>query len=302
MIFVTGASGFIGAHLCRALRQRELPFVAFGGMRPAPIQVIDGIAARISNNDISQFCQLATKFSPSAVVHLAALASTAECESQPERARAANQDLVASLTQALPSLTHIYVSTDLVYEGKTAPFAGISIQDQPQAVTTYARTKLEGERITLSSSRQNLVVRVCLTYGVKLFERGCFINWIIEALRHNQPVRLFVDEYRTAVYVGDVVDGLIALTQRVSDELVQERRIFHFAGPQRMSRFEFGQQLADKLGLRRDLIIAAKREQVSTGVYRAADVSLNGVDSWKSLGITARALSDLPLECLEYCS
>ena len=299
MIFVTGASGFIGLHLCAALRQQELEFVAFGGSSEAPIQSIEGVSPQIVNGDTSQFCRLAARFNPDVIIHLAALANTTACERAPESARAVNETLVGDLIGETSNAIHIYVSTDLVFEGRAAPIRGIGEDEQPEPRSVYSRTKLGGERLTLSAGPRNLVARICLAYGSKFYTRGCFIHWIIDALRNGQSVKLFVDEFRTAIFVGDVVEGLINLSRRVMGQgLCSEQRIFHLAGPERMSRYDFGRQLAELLGLNASLIVARSRQAMAAEVYRAEDVSLDGGNTWKLLGISPRALSEVPLELI----
>jgi len=300
VIFVTGASGFIGVHLCQALRQHKFDFIPFGGARQAPVRSSDGLSAQIVDGDTSQLLKLAARYEPKVILHLAALADTAQCERDPVKAQAANSILVAQLINELPTASHIFASTDLVFEAHIAPTGGIQPSARPQARSVYARTKLAGERAVLEVSgpkARNVVARICLTFGARIYDRRCFIHWMIDGLRSGKPLRLFKDEFRTAVFVGDVVAALIELARRRLSSEIDEQKIYHLSGMQRLSRYEFGLQLARKLGVREDLVIAVERSDVLTGVYRAADVSLDGASCWQKLGIVPRKFDNiLPAE------
>lgn len=298
MIFVTGASGFIGTHLCRALQAAQLDFIAFGGRRASPFQgklinQSDYSDPRIEEGDISQFARLAERFMPDVILHLAALANTAGCEAAPQDAKAANAELVYKLIALCPKASHIYVSTDLVFEAARSPAVGFNFLAEPHPVSVYAQTKRAGEQYTLNSNSKNMVARICLTYGAELMQRRCFIHWMVDTLKSGIQLKLFSDEYRTAVFVGDVVDGLIALSKIVLDNKPCAQRIFHFAGPDRLSRYEFGEVLAKKLNLDSDLLESLRRDQMPLGVFRAADVSLDARASWNELGIKPRSIFEL---------
>jgi len=82
-------------------------------------------------------------------------------------------------------------------------------------------------------------------------------------------VRLFVDQFRTPVYVGDIVRAIERLiTQQ------PQHQVYHLGGAERVSRWEFGCRFADVFGYDRALLLPTKAAE-SGLVVRGKDCSLD---------------------------
>jgi len=99
---------------------------------------------------------------------------------------------------------------------------------------------------------------------------GCFTDWMLSTLEKKEKLKLFIDQYRTPTLVNDTVTGFIKV---VDDQ--QARGIFHLAGPERVSRVEFGRIFVDTFGFSRDLIQEVKQDEIPALVPRPKDSSLS---------------------------
>jgi dTDP-4-dehydrorhamnose reductase len=198
------------------------------------------------------------------VLHLAALSSLAQCEREPAVAARVNAALPGQLAERFGDRL-LHVSTDLVFDGCSAPFA----EDRATApLSVYGSTKAEGEqRVALHGGR---IARVPLLFGPDALGRGASAS-LREALDAWRPVRLFTNEYRTPLHVADAAKGLAELV-----ELRAGPGIVHLPGPERCSRWELGQRLCARHGLDASLL----QPEECQDALRPRDVSLCG--TWRA--------------------
>ena len=63
---------------------------------------------------------------------------------------------------AKKGIVFAYISSDYVFDGKNPPY---KIDAQPNPLSKYGYTKLEGERVTQKASDQHCIIRVPVLYG-----------------------------------------------------------------------------------------------------------------------------------------
>lgn len=128
----------------------------------------------------------------------------------------------------------------------------------------YGRLKCESESFVLKEYAESIVIRICLVYGSKLGERQGFLSWILNSLEQGKPVTLFTDEWRTPVYEDDISEAiarLISLWQADSRDrasLPIHERIFHVPGPERISRYQFGEKLLKYVDAPSSLLVGGR--------------------------------------------
>lgn len=266
MLLVTGASGFLGAHVVRVLEARGLGHVAWRGVRGGPpgtaypsVNLLDEVATR------SAFASAA----PSCVLHCAAEAGLGPCAAEPARALALNAGVpeqLAALARA-SGARFVFVSTDMVFDGEHAPYTE---DDPPSPTTTYGRSKREGEVRALAACPEALVVRVPTLFGDGLTERVSFTTATRAALAAGREVRLFDDEFRTPLEVREAARVLVA---HATSDLTG---VVHAPGPARLSRLDLGRALCRELGARESLLVPVSRLSLP-GEPRPRDLSLASV-------------------------
>lgn len=281
-VLVTGSTGFVGSFLAAELRRlgHEVCGVRRNGVVPAALK-----ECRIVSGDIGDagFCRdLLTETSPDMILHCAALSSIESCESDPLEAWRVNVGSVRQLVKSLnlraqgsPRL-FIFLSTDLVFDGTSAPKGGHRESDLPQPATVYARTKVEAEHYLADYYAQAIVLRISLVYGPATGESAGSLGWLDSALQGRREVSLFTDEHRTPLYLPDLTDFIEFLYLNRERVLQTEsRRILHVAGPDRISRYEFALQYAKEFGYDSQFIRPVEQREVPTLYPRTPDAALN---------------------------
>ena len=246
-LLIIGASGFIGRHLMRRLGARPDCAVtgAFHSRPPEP----DGNAWLPA--DVTDPASLAAAFRlarPDAVVHLAALADVATAEREPERAAAVNAAGTAAVARRCEEhgARLVFVSTEYVFSGQR----GYYREDEPPApATQYGRAKRDGELAVARQCSRWSVLRTSIVYGWPQPGRRNFAPGLVDRLRRGQPYQAPTDVYRTPVYVESLVDGI----ERLATGDFQG--IYHVAGRDWVSMYDFGVAIADAFGLDRRLVV-----------------------------------------------
>ncbi|MDQ6619674.1 MAG: NAD-dependent epimerase/dehydratase family protein [Pseudomonadota bacterium] len=217
IIAVTGATGFIGAHLCRALSQAGYAVRAL--VRSAPQHPLPG-TEYFPLGELERAGEAALDHALrniSAVVHLAGRAHVLDERSRNPRAayEAANVDtttrvLAASLRCGVSRFvlaSSVKVNGESTYAGQ--PFRP---HDAPAPKDAYGQTKLAAEQ--LLSSRQDapctaVVLRLPLVYGPGV--RGNFER-LMEAIASERWLPIgAIDNRRSLAYVGNVCDAIEAV-------------------------------------------------------------------------------------------
>lgn len=215
-----------------------------------------------------------------AVVHAAAEIRTDVCQREPALTQRLNVDLPRILVEELgrhanpPQL--VFVSSDLVFDGRRG---GYREDDTPSPLMVYGQQKVEAEQHVRAYAGLWSIARVALMYGAGPSAHPSFLGWLDAGLR-GEGVRLFDDEFRTAVYVSDVCRALMALCERRAGGL------FHVGGAERLSRAAFGSIYAEVFGLDARRITRTQLSAIDFAVARPADVSLDS--SWAAAALDYR--------------
>jgi len=254
-VLVTGAGGLLGPWVVADLRRRGLDVWTVG--RSAGDVVADLCAPGMVDAVLEATA-------PEVVVHLAALSRIADCAADPQRAMRCNAVLPGELAARLGPRC-IAVSTDLVFDGRAAPYAPTA----PLApLSVYGSSKAAGEERVLAHGGN--VVRLPLLFGPDGAGRGA-TAMVRDAILAGRTVTLFTNEYRTPLHCLDAAAMLAGLVlELLEGTLPRAPRLLHFAGPERCSRWELGRRLCAQHGLPAALL----RPVECTDPTRPRDVSL----------------------------
>jgi dTDP-4-dehydrorhamnose reductase len=199
---------------------------------------------------------------PDWLIHCAAIADLEACEENPELARRLNADLPSALAKACLTrgIHMVQVSTDAVFDGTKS---GVyTEEDAPHAVNVYSQTKLEAERAVLESNAEAIVVRVNF-YGWSLGGRRSLAEFFFNNLTNNKSMSGYTDVIFCPMHVTHLAQTLLEMLSKGL------RGLYHAVGPQPMSKYQFGVEIARKFGLN-DSEISPKSILVSSLVARRA--------------------------------
>lgn len=282
-VLVTGASGFLGAHIMQYLAARGRDALGLVHHHHLPV------AGRSVCMDLTQtraLMDLVRAERPRAIIHAGAMTSPDTCEAHPHEADAVNVTATGSLAMAaFAAEAHLtFISTDLVFDG----FSGMySETDSPAPINHYARTKAQAEHYVRSASPDYAVVRPSFIYGEPLAEQhASFSHTLYVNLRNGVATRVFHDQYRSPIPAY----ALAAATVEVSDRRLSG--VWHVAGQDRVSRADFARTLAAVAGLDPAPLEEISMDDVALSAPRPRDVSLDTTKARFRLQSTLPSLTD----------
>lgn len=271
-LLLTGASGRVGRYLLRALRESQIPTVAWSHAQQGDVFGMALTPIDLGHKDLVVKAFRAAR--PSTIIHAAAISTLAECQRHPDRAWSINRDATQTLVELAEeaSCRFIHLSTDLVFDGERG---GYKEEDVCSPTSLYGQTKAAAEDVVRSSPR-GVVLRLSLLYGPSLGGHASFFDEQIAALRERRPCPLFIDEWRTPLDMVTASQGILDVCR--SDY----QGTLHLGGWERLSRFEMGQRLAAYLGADPSVFVPTLRSQIPSAQIRPRDLSLNS-HRWQEL-------------------
>jgi dTDP-4-dehydrorhamnose reductase len=232
-LFVTGGTGYLGQELVR--RALALGWEVAASHHTRPPLPCPATWVGLDLRDPSTTRRVLEALHPDVVIH------TAYAQSGPDLwpLSAEAPGHLATIARRLGARL-IQLSTDLVFDGQAdRPYRE---DDPPNPLSEYGRAKLEAERRVLEHEG-SLVVRTSLIYGSRLEPPDKHSLFALRLLRGEAQGVLFEDEFRTPVAVEDMAAALLELAQH------PRSGILHVAGPEVLSRLEFGRLLVRARGL-----------------------------------------------------
>jgi dTDP-4-dehydrorhamnose reductase len=230
-IVVTGVSGFLGRYVAEALKDRHTVL----GTYHSHMTTLDGCElSHLDVADAESVRETLQTFRPDVVIHTAALGDVDACERHPDEAYRVNVRGTEAIAQAAVQVSAklIYISTDQVYDGVKGDADETEV---PHPLMVYGQTKLEGEGRTATICHDAVILRLALMYGWGTTARRNFVDWLAEQLRTGQEVPLFIDQYRTPLYVAQAAEAIARLIDRP-----EIRGLFNLGGGERINRYTFG--------------------------------------------------------------
>lgn len=232
-ILVTGASGFLGGYLAGELLKKKYNVTGTFFRNSTALKHLNAVRINLINKQ-----EVDILFNTNQFDFIFHLAYSKDVFMKSVIINGTEHIYMNALKNKVPM---IFVSTDLVFNGESGNY---NEKDTPEPIIDYGRFKLEAEKLLKNYA---YIVRTSLIFDSK--RPDIMKNFTVNNLINNQPVNLFIDEFRSPIEVRDLIKGLIALM-----ESKPEDKLWHIAGPQRISRYKFGAFLADRFMLNKDLI------------------------------------------------
>jgi dTDP-4-dehydrorhamnose reductase len=276
-ILVTGVSGFLGRYVAESLKDHYQVLGTYHRHATA----LDGCeVTRLDVADAADVHATAQAFRPDVVVHTAALGDVDACERHPHEAYRINMQGTEAIAQAAVACGArlIYISTDQVYDGVKGNY---DEADLPNPLMVYGRTKLEGERRAATICRDAAILRLALMYGWGVPTRLNFVDWLAKRLQAGQEVPLFVDQYRSPLYVVQAAEAIVRLIKAA-----EVRGLFNLGGGERIDRYTFGLMFCEVFGLPKASLIPIAMGSVGGLAARPRDCSMNSAKLGALLQIT----------------
>ncbi len=224
-VLVTGAAGFVGRHLVRRLRMvwpdTDLHLLDLHAGS------VDGITVHSIDVSVeSQVAEVVKRYSPDAVVHLAAVSAISTAVADRRRtweinAFAPYYFAMAIMTYA-PDCHFLFISSAEVY-GKSAEF-GVTLTEQHllQPANPYASAKASADLLLQEAASSGLAATIMRPFNHTgpnqslAFAVPSFCSQIVQIERGASPeIRVgALNDVRDFLHVSDVVDAYIAALER----------------------------------------------------------------------------------------
>jgi dTDP-4-dehydrorhamnose reductase len=171
------------------------------------------------------------EYQPGLVLHAAAWTDVDGAERDPDAARLVNVEGTARVADLGAPV--VYYSTDYVFDGaKREPYVE---SDEPNPLSAYGRTKLDGER----EIREGWIVRSSWLYG---WTGKNFVRTMLELAGRQDEVEVVEDQVGCPTYVGH----LAAATRDVVD---LPQGVWHLAADGACTWAEFAAAIFEEAGI-----------------------------------------------------
>jgi len=255
-IFVTGCAGFIGAQLCKRLKQDGHEVIGIDNFNA---QLYDSklksnrwkihgvptyerdVRSRIILHSV--MVHHGTDFDY--IIHLAAHAGVRQSMGEENEYHSNNIDgtqlLIDEFRKHNPDVKVIYASTSSVYGGTPMPATGWVEDDiRGHQLNPYAYTKFVNECQFKSSGLQNVGLRFFTVYGpwgrpdMALFQ---FVRSVLD----NKPIDLY--NYgkmkRDFTYIDDILDGIEIVMKNFDEGKIESNEIFNIGRGEQVDLVDF---------------------------------------------------------------
>lgn len=264
-LLVTGGTGFLGGHI---LAQAKTQWQVVATFRTRHPETEDVVWVQMDLEKIDKIPQILDPLRPQAIIHTAGMTKVDTCEIEREKAYQINIIATEKIAEwcRKRNAKLVFVSSDMVFDGEKGNYRE---EDPTHPLNWYGETKVMAETRVFSIHPNSVCARSALIYGKPKLWGTSFSNEILQKLFRGEKVKLFIDQFRTPIYVGNLAHALLELAEN------SLTGIFHLGGPERLDRYTFGLQLAESSGLSPDLISPISMNELPAIAPRPKDASLN---------------------------
>lgn len=184
-----------------------------------------------------------TKEQPAVIINCAAYTAVDKAESEIEKAHAVNQTGPRYLAEAARqhNALLVHISTDFVFDGSQGrPY---SIEDRPNPLSVYGKSKLAGENEVVNSGAEAFIVRTAWLYSS---HGNNFVKTMLRLMKERESIGVVADQIGTPTWANSLARVVWQLIDR------NARGLFHWSDAGVASWYDFAvaiQEEAHALGL-----------------------------------------------------
>lgn len=249
---VVGSNGLLGQKMTELLLRGSPHSVTMGSVEDRPVVGYQSAEyVRLDITSKKDVRQVVDSVRPDLIFNCAAMTNVDACETERELAWKINvtglENLLESARKGITTIIH--VSSDYIFDGKAGPYTE---EDRPSPISYYGKSKLASENVLLTSGQPYVIARTMVLYGYAPEVKPNFALWLIQSLEKGTPVRVVDDQMGNPTLVDDLAFGLLKAVE------LGRTGIYHVAGREIVSRYEFALRLAKVFGFDPKLITPIK--------------------------------------------
>jgi UDP-glucuronate 4-epimerase len=256
-ILITGAAGFIGAHLQKFLVDNDWTCLGIDnynshlydyGLKKDRVDTFDIEVRNIDLRDRERITRILYDFNPTHVIHLAAYAGVRDSFGKEMEYHSNNIDgtqmLIESCIDHNPDIRIIYASTSSVYAGCEVPFTEDKLLHMQ--LNPYSWSKRTNECQFTASKLHTIGLRFFTVYGpwgrpdMALFT---FTKKILDG----EPIDVYNygDMKRDFTYIDDIVQGIMCV---LKNDDIPSNEIFNIGRGEQVELMDFISEIERNVG------------------------------------------------------
>lgn len=196
-VLVTGANGQLGYDVVKELKKQHIE--CYGATR----KDFDIVDFEATENFI-------TSYMPNVVIHCAAYTAVDKAEDEQGLCHLVNASATENIAEICKKINAkmLYISTDYVFDGKKDDF--YEIDDKPNPINVYGKTKLLGEQAVQRILDKYFIVRISWVFG----EHGNnFVKTMLRLGKERKEINVVTDQYGSPTYTTDLAALLVEMIQ-----------------------------------------------------------------------------------------
>ncbi len=281
-VLITGCNGLLGQNLLRTgIGKADWVLAGLGIESQAvlPEHLSEYHAVDLGNREA--LLESVKKSAPDFIINAAAITDVDGCERNPELCDRINRDVVGWMADT--GIPMVQVSTDYVFDGVAGPYVE---EDAVKPLSHYGRAKLESEALALAGSTRSLVVRTLLLWGLGKGAKKSFTDFVSESLEAGKSIRVVTDQIGNPTLAHDLALAIWALIR------AGRSGIYHAAGADNMSRYDWALEVADFYRLDASLIQTIKTSDLHQDALRPLNSGLICEKLARDTGVKLRGLRE----------
>lgn len=182
-ILVTGCNGQLGKAVQKVYQEDEVELILTSASKQEQVKVLD-------ITDMDAVMKMVSKTKPDVIINCAAHTNVDGCEKEVDLAYQINAIGPKNLSVAASTVDAklIHISTDYVFSGDgTTPYTEF---DDPNPVSAYGKTKLEGEKFVEKFSNKYFILRTAWLYG----EGKNFVKTMLRLAQSHEEISVVCDQ------------------------------------------------------------------------------------------------------------
>lgn len=260
-ILITGASGLLGTKVMK---------LAVNSYEVIPTHNTRSLfenSIKMNITSLDEVFRVIVEAKPDVTLHTAAETGVDKCEVYKKDAWMVNVEGTKNVIEACNKINAklIYVSTDYIFDGEKGFYVE---EDEPNPVNYYGLTKLKGEEFVRKCCKDYAIARASVLYGWHHWKVN-FATWVIAKLRYDKQITVVDDHYNSPTFADNFAEILLEMVKK------DLRGVYHVAGSERISRYEFALKIAETFSLDVNLVKPIKMSELMVWVAkRPKDSSL----------------------------
>jgi dTDP-4-dehydrorhamnose reductase len=258
-VLIIGANGLIGQHMARALAPTHKIYTCGSESTFADPKIIIEDYRKLDITRRKEIKRFFTGFNPAIIINAASLRNINLCEIEKTLCWDVNVRGVENIVEASQEFKPLFIqiSSVHVFNGQSGMYKE---NDKPEPVNYFGKSALSAEKMIQKSGLEYLIARTVSVYGNGINIGQNFVSRTREKLSQNKTVEAITDHTINPTVADELAFVIFQLIEK------EEYGIFHIAGSQSCSYYDFALEIARTFKLDAQKIRPVSSSEVNQAV------------------------------------